>query len=80
MPARQFSRCCSKVLIAWITLIFLSFGYNAPRNATAGVALFLGAAALAACIFLIIEMDSPFEGLIRVSSTPMRDALAHMSQ
>src|SRR5215831_11873080 len=30
-----------EVLIAWITLIFLSFGYNAPRNATVGVALFL---------------------------------------
>jgi hypothetical protein len=25
-------------------------------------------------------MDTPFEGLITVSSTPMRDALAHMGQ
>jgi hypothetical protein len=69
-----------EVLIAWITLIFISFGYNAPPNATVRTALFLGAAALAACVFLIDEMDSPFEGLITVSSAPMRDALAHMSQ
>jgi len=69
-----------EILIAWITLIFLSFGYNAPRNVTVGIALVLGAAALAGCIFLIVEMDSPFEGVITVSSKPMRDALAHMTQ
>lgn len=43
-------------------------------------ALFLGAAALAGCIFLIVEMDAPFENLITVSSLPMRSALAHMSR
>ena len=68
-----------EILIAWITLIFLSFGYTAPRNATVVTTLFLSAMALAACIFLIVEMDTPFEGLIRVSSAPMRNALAHMT-
>lgn len=68
-----------EILIAWITLIFVSFGYNAPRNATVMASFLLSAAALAACIFLIVEMDTPFEGLITVSSTPMRDALAHMT-
>jgi hypothetical protein len=29
-------------------------------------------------IFLILEMDRPFDGLITVLTTPMRDALAHM--
>lgn len=67
------------ILIAWITLIFVSFGYNAPRNATVATSFFLSAAALAGCILLIVEMDTPFEGLITVSSTPMRDALAHMT-
>jgi hypothetical protein len=66
-------------LIVWITLIFLSFGYNAPRNATVAASFLLSALALAACIFLIVEMDGPFEGLITVSSTPMRSALAHMT-
>jgi hypothetical protein len=69
-----------EILIAWITLIFVSFGYNAPRNATVMASFLFSAAALAACIFLIVEMDTPFEGLITVSSTPMRDALAHMGQ
>jgi hypothetical protein len=50
-----------------------------PRNATVGTAFVLGGAALAGCIFLIVEMDGPFEGLITVSDLPMRNALAHMS-
>lgn len=69
-----------EILVVWITLIFLSFGYSAPRNATVTAALFLGAAALAGCIFLIVEMDAPFENLITVSSAPMRSALAHMGR
>jgi hypothetical protein len=67
-----------EILIVWITLIFISFGYNAPRNATVATTFGLSAAALAGCIFLIVEMDTPFQGWITVSSTPMRDALAHM--
>ena len=33
-----------------------------------------------ACLFIITEMDTPFDGLIVISSHAMRDALAHMSQ
>jgi hypothetical protein len=67
-----------EILTAWIVLIFVSFGYNAPRNATVATSFVLSGAALAACLFLIDEMDTPFEGLITVSATPMRNALAHM--
>lgn len=67
------------ILIAWITLIFVSFGYNAPPNATVITAFFICAVALSACLFMIVEMDGPFDGLIVVSSHAMRDALAHMS-
>ncbi len=67
------------ILIVWITLIFVSFGYNAPRNATVATSFLLCAAALAGCIFLIVEMDGAFEGMITISSAPMRSALAHMT-
>jgi hypothetical protein len=68
------------ILIAWIVLIFVSFGYNAPRNATVVSAFFICSIALAACLFIITEMDTPFDGLIVISSHAMRDALSHMSQ
>ena len=40
----------------------------------------LAAVAIASVIFAIMEMDGPFNGLISVSSAPMRDALAHLSE
>ena len=67
------------ILITWITLIFISFGYNAPPNATVITAFFICAVALSACLFMIVEMDGPFDGLIVISSHAMRDALAHMN-
>ena len=39
----------------------------------------LCAFAIAAAIFVILEMATPLTGLITISSQPMRDALAHMA-
>jgi hypothetical protein len=65
-------------LVFWLTILFIGFGLFAPRHATGVVALLVGAVSLAAAIFLILEMDRPFDGLITVPATPMRSALAHM--
>ena len=65
-------------LVFWLTILFIGFGLFAPRHATVVVALLVGAVSLSAAIFLILEMDRPFDGLITVSATPMRSALAHM--
>lgn len=67
------------VLIFWIMLIFASFGFNAPFNATVTTTFLTCAGALASSIFLISEMDGPFDGVIRISSEAMRIALAHMT-
>jgi hypothetical protein len=68
------------ILIAWIVLTFVGFGYNTPLNATVICACFIWSVALAACLFIITEMDTPFDGLIVISGHAMRDALAHMGQ
>jgi hypothetical protein len=31
-------------------------------------------------MFVILELDTPFEGLFTVSSQPMRDALTYLSR
>lgn len=64
------------VLVSWLTIIFTSFGLFAPRNATAIAALVVCSLSIAGSIFLILEMDWPFGGLIQISSAPMREALA----
>jgi hypothetical protein len=68
------------VLVFWLAIIFASFGLFAPRNATALVTLFVCALSVSAAIFLIMEMYSPFRGLMQISSAPLRNALAHLGQ
>ncbi len=66
------------VLIAWLAIIFTSVGLFAPPNATVIVALMLSALSVAGAIFLILELDMPFDGVIQISPTPMRNALNHL--
>jgi hypothetical protein len=68
------------VLIFWLIIIFVSFGLFAPRNATVIVSLLVSALSVSGAIFLILEMYSPYAGLIRVSSAPLRAALTHLGQ
>src|SRR4029453_18479678 len=68
------------VLVFWLTMIFVSFGLFAPRNATVIVALCVCALSVAGAIFLILEMDSPFEGLMKISPDPLRYAYARINQ
>jgi hypothetical protein len=67
------------VVVFWLTLLFLSFGLFAPRNATAILALFLSALAVAGAIEVTQELNAPFRGIIRISSKPMKDALDQIS-
>jgi hypothetical protein len=68
------------ILVFWLVLLFVSFGLFAPENMTAHVVLLVGACAISAAIFLVLELNQPLEGLIKVSSTPLRNALQHLGQ
>ena len=68
------------VVIFWLTVTFASFGLYAPRNATVLAVFFMAATSVAAAVFLILELDGPLDGLIKISSGPLRYALAQMSQ
>lgn len=68
------------VLIAWLSAMFVGFGMLAPRNATVGVALLVGALSVSASIFLIEEMNHPLDGMIHISGAPMHNALKFMGQ
>jgi Protein of unknown function (DUF4239) len=68
------------LLIFWVTIIFLSFGLFAPRNATVVVTLFLCALSVSGSIFLIMELDRPFAGLIQISSAPLHNAIENIAK
>jgi hypothetical protein len=66
------------VLVSWLAAIFVSFGLFAPPNTTVVVALALGAMAVSSAIFLILEMYTPFTGVLKISPAPILDALSQM--
>lgn len=68
------------ILVFWLCIIFASFGLFAPRNATVIAVLCVCALSVAGAIFLIIELDRSFEGLLQVSGAPMRAALAQLGR
>ena len=68
------------VVVFWFTIVFASYGLHAPRNPTVIFSLFLCALSVAGAILLILELYKPFEGLIQISSAPMRSALAQMGK
>ena len=63
------------VVVAWLTVIFASFGLYAPRNASVVAALLVAALALAGPIFMMLEMDQPYGGLVKIPSASLRVAL-----
>jgi len=68
------------IVVFWLAVLFWSFGLFAPRNATVLSVLLLCAVSVAAAVFLILEMESPFTGVMKISSTPLRSALALLGQ
>jgi hypothetical protein len=60
--------------------IFVSWGMYSPRNATALIAMFVAALSVSSAIFLIVELYTPYNGLLRVSSAPLRLAYATLGQ
>jgi hypothetical protein len=64
------------VLTFWLTVLFVQFGLLAPRNRTALSALFICALSMSCAIFLILELNNPLEGTIKISSAPLHKALS----
>jgi hypothetical protein len=68
------------ILTGWLALLFVSFGLFAPPNSTAITALLLTALSVAIAVYLLMELDCPFDGAIQISSEPFDSALAHLGQ
>lgn len=68
------------VLVFWLIATFVSFGVFAPPNTTVISSLFVSALSVSAAIFLLLEMYTPYAGLIHISSAPLRAALASLGQ
>ncbi len=68
------------ILVFWLAVIFASFGLFAPRNPLVIGALFVAALSVAGSIYIILEMDQPYGGLIKITSAPVRTALEQLGR
>ena len=68
------------IVVCWLAILFFSFGLFGPSNPTAIAALLVAALSVSAAIFLILELDRPFGGLIRISNQPVFNALSQLGR
>jgi hypothetical protein len=68
------------VLIFWLTIIFISFGLFAPPNAMVIASFFVSAVSVSGAVLLILEMYTPYGGLIQISSAPLQASLANLGR
>jgi hypothetical protein len=63
------------ILVSWTALLFFGFGLLARLNAAAVFTLAIGALSVASAIFLILELDAPYSGILRLPPTPILEAI-----
>jgi hypothetical protein len=68
------------VLSFWLAMIFMAFGLLSPRNSTVVATLLICAVSVSGAIFLLLEMEQPLQGLMKVSSDPLRKGLEHLGE
>jgi hypothetical protein len=68
------------VVSSWLVTLFLAFGLLARFNAVVVIALLIGAVSVGGAMFLVLELNRPFGGIMQVSDGSMRTALALMGR
>ncbi len=68
------------VVVTWLALIYLSFGLFTQPSPTIVVTLALGALAVSTAVLIILELYTPFRGVLRISSDPILEALSQMGR
>jgi hypothetical protein len=64
----------------WLILIFASYGFRAPNNRFVGASFVISSMLIGGVIYLILDMDVPFDGLIQVSPAPLERVVAELSR
>lgn len=62
-------------MASWFIIIFAGYSIMTPPNVTVSLSLMLSALVVSIAIFLVLEFDRPFEGIVSLSRQPLLDAL-----
>jgi len=66
------------MMVFWLSVIFTAWGVFSPRNPLVIVVFLAASLSVSGATFVILEMDQPLTGWIRVSPIPMQEAIAHL--
>jgi hypothetical protein len=66
--ANPFPPCVLIVVVCWASALFLGNGLIATPNVVSVVAHLAGATAIGSATFLILELSTPYTGVVRLSS------------
>ncbi len=67
-------------VVGWITFLFLGYGLMSKGSPTAVLGVLIGSVAVASAFLLILELSSPYSGVLRTSSAPLEQVLAVMGK
>ena len=68
------------VVLGWLALEFFIFGLFASHNVLVVVATFLGSLTVASAMFLVLDLEGPMTGPMRISTKTLERAVAIMGQ
>jgi outer membrane murein-binding lipoprotein Lpp len=68
------------LLVFWFAVIMAGWNFLSPMNGTTLFVNVLCALSLSGAIFMLLEMDQPFGGMIQVSDGPLRVVLPHLAR
>lgn len=68
------------VVLAWLGLEFFIFGLFASPTPPVVLATFLGAVTVASAMFLVLDLEAPTSGVMRVSTKSLERAIAILGQ
>ena len=68
------------VLLCWLAILYATYGLLTPVNATVVIILLVCALSMSGAIYIIVEMNQPFDGVIKASDAPLLKALQYINR
>lgn len=68
------------LLLVWLVLLFFSYGLFAPRHPTSILVMLMSSFAASGAILLILELETPNDGFVRLSADPLLHAIEVMQR
>lgn len=68
------------LLLVWLILLFASYGLFAPEHPTSVLVLLMSSFAVSGAILLILELETPTGGFLKLSAEPLQHAIDVMQK